>query len=565
MPLGRVTITRTLLLVLLAASAAAVLSFRGIYEPDLWWHLAQGREAAAGRLVHTNLFNFIYPDYPQPYTPWLFDLAGYLAWQAGRGAGIQIAQAALLASTFALMYLACRERADPAAALSILVLGFFVVEPRAIPRPHLATFAGMAACALLIERARRTRRAAPLLWAVPIVALWSNLHVECIFGVLLVAIFAGAEFAAPSVLPRPEARRALAIAAACLAATIANPYGWGLMRYLVENWQVPRVLDIAELLPPLVPRYRAFFLYVALAALLLLWRPRTTSLWEWAAATVFAVLGARFLRFTPLVLFATAPLLAERLGWMIERGIDRRAMAATAIAAGLVTSRLPVRSLIALSAGTPAVAPAEFFSPGLPGFARRTGLHGPVFNSMNLGGYLAWALYPDTRIFQDGRLQAVPPEHFRAILEASRSQAAWNALVARVDWAVLSLPRPNELSGAGRFPREEWATVYWDEAVEVVVRRTGQFASVAAAHEYELLLPASDPILLAGRLAGPDGDRLREESRRNMTENPDGFAAPAVLCLAGDRAACEHIERLAARHPRFRDALSRVRLLITDH
>src|SRR5215210_3254057 len=111
---------RTAVLFSLALSAATVLSFRGIYEPDLWWHLAQGREAAAGRLVHSNIFNFIYPSYPQPYTPWLFDLGGYLTWQAGGGAGIQIAQAALLASTFILIYLACRERAGIAATLSIL-------------------------------------------------------------------------------------------------------------------------------------------------------------------------------------------------------------------------------------------------------------------------------------------------------------------------------------------------------------------------------------------------------------------------------------------------------------
>ena len=33
-------------------AAAALLSFRPIYEPDLWWHLAQGRENAAGHLVN---------------------------------------------------------------------------------------------------------------------------------------------------------------------------------------------------------------------------------------------------------------------------------------------------------------------------------------------------------------------------------------------------------------------------------------------------------------------------------------------------------------------------------
>ena len=107
-------------------------------------------------------------------------------------------------------------------------------------------------------------------------------------------------------------------------------------------------------------------------------------------------------------------------------------------------------------------------------------MNGPVFNSHNLGGWLAWTMYPDVRVFQDSRLQAYPPEHFRAILEASRSQPAWDDLISGVDWAVLSLPRPNALSGIGRFPQSEWATVYADEAVEILVRRKGRYAAVAA-------------------------------------------------------------------------------------
>ena len=106
---------------------------------------------------------------------------------------------------------------------------------------------------------------------------------------------------------------------------------------------------------------------------------------------------------------------------------------------------------------------------------RANGLKGPVFNSHNLGGWLAWTMYPDVRVFQDSRLQAYPSEHFRAILEASRSQPAWNALVSGVDWAVVSLPRPNALSGVGRFPPDTWASVYDDGSVEILVRRTGEY------------------------------------------------------------------------------------------
>jgi len=549
---------RTALLCSLAAGAAILLSFRGIYEADLWWHLAHGRENAAGRLVRTNVFSFIYPDYPQAYTSWLYDLAGYLAWQTAEGAGIQLFHGGLLAMMFVLAYFACRERAPAAAALAVLAIGFFVVEPRAIPRPHVASFAGLAACALLVERARRRGAAAPLAWAIPIVALWSNLHAESVFGVLLVGLFAAGEFAHPVALSRREALKAIAISAACLLATVVNPYGWGLERYLYENWSVPQLLNIGELQAPSLPTYRAFFVYIGLVSLAILMPWRAASLSELAIAAIFAALGARFLRFTPLLFLVTAPIVADRVGRLIARGIDGRAVVATAIAAGLMISRMPINALANLQVGNRAVAPPEFLSPGMPAFARATGLRGPVFNSMNLGGWLAWELYPDTRIFQDGRLQAVPPEHFRGIIDASRDLAKWEALVAGVDWAVLSLPRPNQLSGAGRFPRRQWATVYWDEAVDVRVRRGGRFDGLVPAYEYTVLVPESDPFVLAASFDGAGPGRLRAEARRNMTENPDGFAAAAVECLMDAADACARVERFAD-WPMYRDAVTRVR------
>ncbi|MEP6919127.1 MAG: hypothetical protein ABJC89_26030, partial [Acidobacteriota bacterium] len=326
--------------------------------------------------------------------------------------------------------------------------------------------------------------------------------------------------------------------AGCAAATLLNPYGWGLERYLYENWHVPQMLRIAELQPPYLPGYRAFFAYLAIAAVLLLSRPRTIAWWEIASAAVFAVLGIKFLRFTPLVWLVTAPMAADRLAWLIDRGIDRRALVAAALALAIATSRLPLRALTHPTGGTRAVAPPAFFSPGFPAFARRTNLHGPVFNSMNLGGYLAWELYPATRTFQDGRLQTVPPRHFRDILEASRSQSDWDRLVSGVDWAVLSNPRPDQLSGAGSFPRAEWATIYWDEAIEVLARRAGLFGALVQPYEYTLLLPDADPQVARRQLDGPDRERLLAEVRRNMIENPDGPVAPSVLCAAGESAAC---------------------------
>jgi hypothetical protein len=386
----------------------------------------------------------------------------------------------LIAVTLICLYRACRIRAPASAAFAVVTLAFFVVEPRAIPRPHLVSFAALAGCAWLVERAVAARASRPLWWAVPLVALWSNLHVECIFGVALIGLFAVSEVLRPSALSRQQALRALAVAVVSLGATLVNPYGFGIVRYLYENWSVPQILDIAELRPPRWPTFRAFYVYLTAGVLLLLSQPRRLALWEAATFMFFAALGLQYLRLTPLVVLVTAPLLAARLAMFIARGLDVRLVVVIAVVLGLVVSRVPPAMYARTwRLGTDALTPRAFFSDNAITYMRTNRLQGPVFNSMNLGAWLAWTMYPEARIFQDSRLQAYPPEHFRSIMAAAETQEGWNALTAGVEWAVVSLPRRNNLSGYGMFPSAEWATVFSDDAVEILVRRTGSFGHLA--------------------------------------------------------------------------------------
>jgi hypothetical protein len=464
---------------LLIVGAAAFFSFRGVYEPDLWYHLAQGRENAAGRIVRENTFSFTYPGYRQHYAPWLFDASAYGAWRAMGGTGVQALQALLLALTLGAIYRAARQTAPPIAAAAVVIAGIWIVESRAIPRPHLASFASLAICMLIIERAVSARRARPLWWAVPLAGVWSNFHVEAAFGAAAIALFALSELVRPSSLSRPDARLGLVIAAACGVITLANPYGIGLWRYLIENRSVTSLLDIAELRPPSLGGHRAFFLYLVVATATLILTPRGVRLWEFALAIPAAALGLSYLRFTPLVFIVTAPMVARRIADLMSRGVDGRAALATAMALAAAGARLPIESVGSIwKTGDAAIEPPAFFSPRAIAFARREGLSGPVFNSNNLGGYLAFNLYPDVKVFQDSRFQSYPPDHFRAILAASESLPDWTAFVA-VDWAVLSPVRPDGLSGVGRFPASDWATVFRDEAIEIVVRRTGKFGGLA--------------------------------------------------------------------------------------
>ncbi len=531
------------------AGFALLVSLRPAYEPDLWWHLAQGRETASGDFVRTNVFSVTHPDYRQTYTPWLYDLAAYGLWTRGGSLAIQLWQALWLALALGATYGAARVRAPASAAAAVILIGLFAIEPRAMPRPHVVSFAGVAGMVWLIERVRADGRAARLAWAVPLVGVWSNLHVECVLGAALAGLFAMTEVVRPSTLTRREAVRALGLATAAAAATLANPYGWGVLQYLAENLMVPASLDIAELRPPYWPSYRGFFVFSTIAAALIAFvRPRRTTIWDVTALGGAAALGLRFIRLTPLVVWAAAPVMAARLAVLVARGVHPRALVITAAAVAVAASPVSVRHLVTdLDAGARAMEPPQLFSRGAMGFIQTEGLDGPLFNSHNLGGYLAWHLYPRARVFQDSRLQAYPPAHAEAILQAAASQPAWDALVSGVDWAVLSRPRPNRLSGAGRFPQADWATVYWDEAVEVLVRRDSSHADLAQRRAYRFLLPDRDPFLIAAGVNGPDGPAIRGEAARQRVENPDGDAGAMVRCLGGDQESCAFVSRRPSR------------------
>ena len=452
-------------------AAACLVSFRSTYEPDLWWHLAQGREAAAGHLIRTNLFSFLYRDYPQHYTSWLFDLVSYWLWTSAGPAAIQAVQATLIAGALAITALACRLRASIAATIAVCAFGWLVIEPRALPRPHVFSLVGLAACVYLIERARQTGSWRPLLWAPAIAAAWSNVHLECVFAVAALGLFGVGEWLRPRDLTRRGAAIAVAIGLASILATAANPYGFGLLRHTYENSFVPQVIRIAELQPPYLPNYRGFYAWAFITVVLLAVRWRRVALGDVLLIGVFAVLGLRYLRLTPLLFLVSAPVVARCIDDLQALRLDRRLLAAAAVAGVVLLSRVPVVDLArGIRIGGDALEPPALFSDRAMQFARERGLRGPAFTSINLGGYVAWKLYPAALIFLDSRLQAYPPEHFRAVMEASSDPAAWKALTAGVDWAVLSLPRVNEWSGVGRFDPAEWSIEYQDEAIEIRVR-----------------------------------------------------------------------------------------------
>ena len=98
-------------------------------------------------------------------------------------------------------------------------------DPRATGDPATPPFfvRGDGGVRWLVERARAGRSARLLVWVPLLIAVWANVHVECMFGIGFVALFGLCEWVRPRTLPRGDAAKVIGIAVAALACTALTP------------------------------------------------------------------------------------------------------------------------------------------------------------------------------------------------------------------------------------------------------------------------------------------------------------------------------------------------------
>jgi hypothetical protein len=246
---------------------------------DLAYVIRAGRVMLrTGDVLRTDAFLFTTRCEPWANQQWgaevllagVFDALGWL--------GLAIVRAGLAAAIVAFVYAACRDHgAERRAAgwltllAGVLLLGGLQLRAQLL---GLACFA-----ALLWILARRKDNPNGVFWAIPLLALWANVHGSFPFGIVLL-VAAWLEDRAAS---RPGGRTLVA-AVLSLGATALTPFGPSVWRYVIEVSTNPVIRTVVEeWRPPSFASYSGaiFFLSVALAVVVL-WRNRRSLPWPTA-------------------------------------------------------------------------------------------------------------------------------------------------------------------------------------------------------------------------------------------------------------------------------------------
>ena len=373
-------------------------------DSDTWWTLKTGQYIAHHRsLASPDPFSFTTylgkPSHPLEETmrqynltfEWLAELLLYLLYTAAGFPGIVLLRAIGLsvfsATSGAILFHRTRSlyRALAATLLTAFLAGVFTSD-----RAYQFTNLFLAVTILILEFRRG-------LWLLPpIFLIWANCHGGYILGFVVL----GAHVAESLYLQwrgtSTGGRRLWLVAAACFLASGINPNGFRGLTILLAYRQSGMISTLFEWQKPSVwpPTFVGLLLTAALAVLI--WRRSETRLADWLLLAAFGAAYFTAVRNTPLAGLIAPAVILTYVPW--KRALPAAAAWATA---GLLLFALLVE--MAHGIGFQFRETPWKYPSGAADFLLAHHITAPMFNSWEKGGYLMWRLWPQQRVFIDGR------------------------------------------------------------------------------------------------------------------------------------------------------------------
>lgn len=531
-----------------AASTLEITSF------DIWWHLAAGRQAVEiGAIPQHESFSFTAAGAPWVDHEWLFQLIVFGIHSLLGEPGLVIFRVVMVTLAAAVVLRAAQLTTRwPSAVLCLGLLPFLLAgRGRFLIRPELFTLVfSVILVATLFQRRDEPPTLRQLLWIPVIFVFWANLHAGVILGIVLLTVYTAglllhvlSSRLALGLRPLPAGRPGLAASSTLLGlsatATLMNPFGFEIYRvpFHLRDLIATGIFRNAEWDPPSLPFSWLYFSILGFTLVVAAFRWRRLDAPTALALGLLVFLSLRHIRHGAIFGFLAPILLA---GICLHHRPPLRPLH-PALAA---TIFLLLASSFALSNPFGFTVDRRILPVDATDWIAEHRPPGQMLNSETFGGFLAWRLGPEVRIFIDGRNEVFADVQ-RQLYLAEKDQALWNQLLDQyeIGYALLSYANPMQeilVPGtdgeppktlrrpfaASHFPRRHWGLVYWDDTAMVYVRRTEATRELIATFEHRHVYPESLEFQLEGLALGRvDPVGLQRELAAKLATHPDSRRA----------------------------------------
>lgn len=461
-------------------------------DTDTWWHLQSGRVMwETRRPLRIDLFSHTRAGVPWVNHSWLSQVWMFWLFDYFAQSGLALWVASTVVATFALVYL--QMEGSPFTRAFIVILAAVTSAVVWIARPQLVSllFTATVSYVLYLWKWRGVNR----IWTLPpLFVLWVNLHAGYVLGFMVLAAFIGGELLnhalnrilGPSLQPVLNWRQLgwlawVSILSALLLAI--NPNTTRMWTYYLDTVNISVLQDYIQewQSPDFHPLHTQPFIWLLLITCAAFGlsgrRVDGTDLVLVGLFAYAALLAARNIGPFALV---TAPALSRHVNAFLtsaragERNrpryldiaIEPRARplfgAVNLWLLILLTALATFKVRMSLNPAADEEAQRRYLPVQAVAWIREHRPPGEIFNPYNWGGYLIWELWPDYRVFVDGRTDLYGDALLAEYLEIQRGEPGWETKLARYN-VNLVLTYPDDALSARLECDRGWKLVYRDD------------------------------------------------------------------------------------------------------
>ena len=447
-------------------------------DPDLWWHLKAGQQFIDTRSIpHTDDYSFTKLGSEWVAHEWLSEVIMEGIYRVSGLVGLVTIFSLIIVTALWLTYHRCDGK--PYVAGIAILLAAAASSPLFGIRPQMLTLLLASIYIVLLERFNPKEQSRRLWWLVPLMVLWVNLHAGFALGLALIGLYV-----VRAVLDGEwdHIKPLLIVLVICTAVVPLNPNGFRMFSYpyetltstsmaaFIQEWASPDFHKITYL--PL-----AILLLSTLAAMAL--SPSRARLGEIFLVLITALGALRSVRHIPIFSLFAAPLLAKHL-WAIakERGWDKLLTGEEGRPNGLKLVINVVLLLAPLALGVWrvwhfATHQSNYVSIRNPiaavEFLKSNRLPGPIYNRYGWGGYLIYQLYPDYRVYIDGRADVYGDAFFTETMHVYDGIGNWREPLDKYGVRTVIID-PNVAMSTLLRNDSQWSKVYEDDQAVIFVR-----------------------------------------------------------------------------------------------
>ena len=474
---------------------------------DTGWHIRTGEWIISNHQIPArDFFSFTKTGEPWYAWEWLSDVI--FAWLNSHGglATVVIASILLIAATFTLLFRLTLRRANPIVAILVTMVATAASAVHWLARPHLFSLLFMVLFYGALESVRAGRErflGIPILAILPFATiLWTNLHGGFFFGILLLIGYGAAEILtmvlaadrSHAASARVRARHYLLSAVACLAASLVNPYFYHLhvhvVQYVMDPFQAQHVVEFLTISfhHPIAIFFEALLVLGVGGAI---WHASRGSYTEALLVVMWGHASLLAARNLPLFAIISAPIVASAIdAWLkklphlpVVMWLKTAARRYVEVAAETAeTDAIPrwhvasAAAVVVVAALVYAPAPPKLFKPeydpdSYPAAAIAMLKSDPsarIFTNDEWGDYLIYRLYPENRVFVDGRSDFYGDDFVQKYLDVMNVKYDWQETLGHFGVNTILLSPSAPLAGALKESRR-WHVVY-DDGIALVFR-----------------------------------------------------------------------------------------------